>query len=168
MKDIMETVNEAVKRGWSPGQLRKLAKGNRSTVKVNSKWELIGEIQEAIKSDGNEADLNYIDVSSISDFTGLFYDQFREFNGDISEWDMSNAVDCSRMFAFSMYTGENGDLTDWNMKSLVYAQQMFYRSKFDGDISTWSLPSLDKKNSAQFMGGAVLAKTRKHWPKIFR
>ena len=71
----------------------------------NSK-ELKDVIKAAVEVYGNEVNLNWIDVSEITDMSWMFYKS--KFDGDISQWDVSNVKDMS---------------------------QMFYKSKFDGDIS---------------------------------
>ena len=58
--------------------------------------ELIKIVDQLIKERGNEADLNDIDTSEITDMYQLFYKS--EFNGDISNWNVSNVKDMSYMF----------------------------------------------------------------------
>ncbi len=53
------------------------------TLQVKNKKELKQEIKRAIKEHGNEANLNYIDTSLITDMSELFEDN-TTFNGDIS------------------------------------------------------------------------------------
>ena len=55
--------------------------------------ELVGKL---IKERGNDADLNDIDTSEIKDMYRMFYGS--EFNGDISEWDVSIVTDIRHMF----------------------------------------------------------------------
>lgn len=131
------------------------------------KSDLIREIGNCIAQEGYGCDLNYIDVSEIRDFSDLFYN-FRDWNGDISDWDMSKAENTRNMFYSSMYTGQNGDISDWDVRKIKFAGRMFYGSKFDGDISRWDLRDLDVRNSQQMIANCPLAKTRKHWPKKFR
>ena len=50
--------------------------------------ELKELVYKLINERGNKADLNDIDTSEITDMSHIFY--YSKFNGDISEWDVSN------------------------------------------------------------------------------
>ena len=73
MKSINNYIIEALKLGKS-----------RYKYQPKTKEELKNLIKQRIKDEGNEVDLNDIDVSNITDMYGLF--QFSDFNGDISKW----------------------------------------------------------------------------------
>ena len=62
-----------------------------------TKEELKEIIKRRIEDEGNEADLNDIVVSKITDMSELFED-FSDFNCDISKWDVSNVKDKRYMF----------------------------------------------------------------------
>jgi len=49
--------------------------------------ELAQIIKDTIKEKGNECDLNFIDVSKITNMSYLFHNT--NFNRDISKWDVS-------------------------------------------------------------------------------
>lgn len=49
-------------------------------VVVNTREELLA----IVKSAAIDADLNYLDVSSVTDMTDMF--KHSQFNGDISKW----------------------------------------------------------------------------------
>ena len=70
--------------------------------KITSKDELRIIIKQTIESEGPNCDLNWIDTSGITDMNSLFSALnstiFKEFNGDISKWDVSNVEDMSYMF----------------------------------------------------------------------
>ena len=76
-----------------------------------TKKELQDIIKKRIEKEGNESDLNDIDVSNITYMSRLFEET--DFNGDISNWDASNVTDMSYMF--------------WGCK------------KFNQDISNWDV-----------------------------
>lgn len=161
---LSDFVVEAISSG---AFTRAKAENKRDPFVPIDKGDLIREISKCIAEDGYACNLNHIDVSEIEDFADLFYN-FPDFNGDISDWDMSSAITTRCMFYASKYTGQNGDISDWNMRSVKYAGRMFYGSKYDGDISRWDLRSLDIRNSQQMIANCPLAKNRKHWPKRFR
>jgi hypothetical protein len=60
----------------------KILEANTSKPKTRS--ELNDIINKTIKEKGNNADLNFIDTSLITDMSFLFSD-FNDFNGDISK-----------------------------------------------------------------------------------
>ena len=66
------------------------------TVQPKTKDELKKIIEDTIKEQGNNCDLNFIDTSLIKNMSGLFYKSY--FNGDISQWDVSNVKDMKGMF----------------------------------------------------------------------
>lgn len=98
-------------------------------------------LNDLVKSEifrrGNQVNLNFIDVSKVSDMRGLFH--YSDFNGDISEWDTSKVVNMSQMFQNSKF---NGDISKWNT-SVVYATNgMFQNSSFNRDVSAWDVSNL--------------------------
>jgi surface protein len=61
------------------------------------------------------------------------------FNGDISNWNVSNVTTMERMFDCSEF---NGDISKWDVSNVEYMNSMFYDSNFMGDISKWKPYSL--------------------------
>ena len=70
-----------------------------------TKTALITAIREEIKRQGSRADLNCIDTSAITNMRELF-NKFKTFNGDISEWNVSQVTDMADMFNGSEFDGD--------------------------------------------------------------
>jgi len=73
-----------------------------------SKEELKKIIQQEIRTNGNNCDLNMIDTSKITDMSYMFTNS--KFNGDISKWDVSNVKDMESMFKDSKF---NRNISKW-------------------------------------------------------
>ena len=63
---------------------------------TKERGELRKLIEQRIKKEGNEVDLNDIDVSNINDMSYLFKNL--DFNGDISNWNVSKVKNKNYMF----------------------------------------------------------------------
>ncbi len=99
----------------------------------NNKTELKQAITTEINVQGNEANLNIIDTSKITDMSDLFKDNIT-FNGDISEWDVNAVTNMS-----SMLSGANAfekDLESWNVASGVTKTDMFKNTAV-AKLPTW-------------------------------
>ena len=106
--------------------------------------DLVILINKLINERGNNADLNDIDTSEITDMHDLFRKDMipdnSEFDGDISKWDVSNVENMSCMFTESNF---NGNISNWDVHNVIDMQLMFYKSNFNGDISDWDVSNVD-------------------------
>ena len=79
-----------------------------------TKEELVKIMIEEIKKNGPDCSLNHIDVSNITDMSYLFeggalrvgndsHPILSEFDGDISEWNVSNVTNMDHMFCSCKY-----------------------------------------------------------------
>ena len=84
------------------------------------------------------ADLNWIDTSGIYTMENLFYQS--NFDGNISEWNVSNVENMSQMFYKSYF---NGDISKWNVSKVKTMYGMFNSSWFQGDISNWDVSNVE-------------------------
>ena len=103
-----------------------------------NKKELMEIIREIIAEKGPNCDLNFIDVSNITDMSYLFWKT--KFDGDISKWDVSNVTSMRGMFQGCPF---NGDISKWNVSSVENMAAMFMFSEFNGDISKWDVSNVE-------------------------
>ena len=123
------------------------------TCQPKTSEELHDIIIQRIKEDGPECNLNDIDVSKITDMMCMFdadttyggNDIFKDFNGDISQWDVSNVTDMNGMFRGCKKF--NGDISRWNVSKVKDMQYMFINCyKFNCDLSRWNVSNVNDMN----------------------
>lgn len=101
-------------------------------------------IKEIVKSEierlGNNADLNHIDVSQVTDMSHLFEES--EFDGDISNWDVSNVTNMEYMFYSSFF---DGDISKWHVSSVKSMRGMFALSTLEenNNLPVWYKEEID-------------------------
>jgi len=99
---------------------------------------IIDIVKSEIKRLGNNADLNHIDVSKVTNMSFVF--EYSNFNGDISKWDVSKVEIMRAMFEYSNF---KGDISKWDVSKVRNMSEMFYNSQFNGDISKWDVSNVD-------------------------
>ena len=145
MKQINTYINEKLR----------LTNKRTYTCQPKDKYELRKIILRRIEDEDHECDLNDIDVSKITDMSWLFdandngYNDcaklFKDFDGDISMWDVSNVKDMGAMF----YNCKkfNGDLSKWNVSNVENMKFMFGGcEKFNCDVSKWDVSKVKNMN----------------------
>lgn len=115
-------------------------------IKVNSKQELQKIIEDRKYEDVGELILNDLDVSSITDMSGLF-DGNSAYKISIENWDVSNVTNMSYMFAYSHI--DNLDLSKFNTNNIINVQGMFFGSDKLAvlDLSSFNLNKIAKTDS---------------------
>ncbi len=91
-------------------------------LQPKTKNELKQLIEQELKEQGLDADLNFIDTSLITDMSELFW--FNVGNVKIDNWDVSNVTDMSNMFC--MCPNFDGDISKWNVSNVINYNCMFY------------------------------------------
>ena len=99
-----------------------------------SNKELRKLVNKLIEERGNDADLNDIDTSEITNMSLLF--EHSQFNGDISQWDVSNVKDMQYMFygcvdLTTIYVGPK-----WTLRSVTTGSMFELCRKLRGSAGT--------------------------------
>jgi len=94
---------------------------------AHNKEELKLLVREAIKCNGNECDLNFIDVSAIEDMSCVFFHS--DFNGDVSKWNVARVKNMTCMFSCSAFVG---DLSNWKVDRGCRIDDIFFRCNIPG------------------------------------
>jgi len=96
------------------------------------------------------------DVSQVTSFNAVFSAdrniKAREFNEDISAWDLSKARSTRRMFHKA--AAFNQAINDWDLSSVTSVEEMFSAAEsFNQDIGQWNVSNVE--NMSQMFAGAI-------------
>jgi surface protein len=99
--------------------------------------ELRELIDKIIYKYGICADLNNVRVSYINNFEDVFSGKV-QFNGDVSEWDVSNGLDFR--FMFFICRNFNSNVSMWDISNGKYFEYMFSScDDFNSNLSKWNV-----------------------------
>lgn len=119
----------------------------KTIVATNATLKLI--VHAEIRRLGDNADLNHIDVSQVTNMRGLF--AYSKSNCDISKWDVRNVTNMYEAFYHSKF---NRDISRWDVSKVANMSWMFAFSKFTAieHIEKWGLDPAKVNTSDMFKG----------------
>ena len=87
-------------------------------------------------------DISDWDVSNVTNMSKMFFScELLKSVGDLSNWDVSNVTDMSFMFCDCYHL--NQDLSNWDVSSVTNMARMFYDCEsFNQNISDWDVSSV--------------------------
>ena len=116
-----------------------------NAIKVTpTTWaELRAIIEQELKRQGKDADLNFIDTSKITDMSYLFQDlEIRYIK--IDKWDVSNVTNMAYMFDNAK--SFDSDLPAWDMSNVKSKTYMLRgATSFKGRLSDWDAEKITKE-----------------------
>ena len=154
MKQINKYIQERL-------HINKDTGNNNYNYHPKTRDELLELVNKLIEERGNDADLNDIDTSEITDMSYMF--TYSKFNGDISNWDVNNVKNMQEMFYNSKFSGKNGDISKWDVSNVNNMKYMFCHSEFNVDISNWDVSNV--KDMSFMFTNTPLEKNPPKWYK---
>ena len=127
--------------------IRITSKTRSAIQRPSSKAELRSIIEQELKRQGPDADLNFIDTSEITDMSYLFKRAYDKVYVDdsvvfyirdikIDRWDVSNVTNMYAMFSGQMHF--NCNLSVWDVRNVENLDFAFHGcSKLRCDLSGW-------------------------------
>ena len=127
-----------------------------STIKVENN-NIFDIVTSELDRLGNDADLNHIDTSKVTDMamlfdgsiTGNLVDRSKVLNPDISKWNVSNVTNMDYMFQWCKKF--NCDISDWDVSNVTSMNRMFKGClEFNQPIGSWNVSKVTLMNSIFF------------------
>ncbi len=143
---ILDYQKKYEEKGW-------LAKSiDVSQVKLHADVDYNGDVESIISTDelfesrrDFNQDISNWDVSKVPDMSFLLY-YLEAFNQDISKWDVSSVTDMTGMFVEAI--SFNQDISNWDVSSVTDMKMMFWVAEsFNIDISKWDVSNVTNMNS---------------------
>ena len=155
MKNLYDYIQEGILSDYEDTISKSDKEIERLTPKT--KDELVSLIQDEVKKNGWNCNLNHINTRYITDMSYLFADSnsyvdynsydLNRFDGDISKWNVSQVKNMKGMFQRSQYTGNNGNLSNWNVSKVEDMSDMFSESEYIGELAKWNVSNVTNMNS---------------------
>lgn len=145
MKSITTYISEALKLGKS-----------RYNYFPKTEKEFYDLLEQLIEERGEEGDFNDIDTSKITFMIDLFKDH-KDFNGNISKWNVSNVELFGGMF--KNCEKFNCNISKWNVRKGENFCSMFENCKsFKQDLSEWEISQdvISKNNAFNMFKGCKM------------
>lgn len=119
----------------------KMLRTKTPLYKAKSKEDIRAIYEGGLKVVGTRFPLRFIDVSGITDMSEAFrYLEDAEFCG-IENWDVSNVIDMSKMFANC--TNFSGDVRNWDVSNVKNMSGMFNGCTWlNIDFSKWDVSNV--------------------------
>ena len=136
---------------WHDENFIKILTSETPLYKAKSKEDVRTIYKAGLELIGPSFPLRFIDVSEITDMSDMFrLIEHGEFCG-IDNWDVSNVIDMSNMFANC--TNFSGDVRNWDVSNVKDMSGMFNACKmFDGQgLENWDVSNV-KNMSGMFNG----------------
>ena len=154
---FIDFLNESNRK---PKQLRRLSLTEiKYTVRTKTTKELARIIKDHCEENGWDSDLNFIDTSLITDMGCLFCGDpdigygLGKFNGDISQWNVSNVKNMDQMFEDAEKF--NQPLNNWDVSNVRDMSYMFFREKsFNQPLDKWDVSNV-KYMKGMFKGSKL-------------
>jgi surface protein len=162
-KNEIEHYENQAEEAFKAQELEYLDELSKTTLSNDNIKEIV---DQEIRRFGNNANLNHLNVSAVTEMNELFGDS--NFNGDISQWDVSSVESMIGMFYSSSFNGNisswdtknvknmtgvfigsdfNGNISQWDVSSVVFMGDLFRFTKFNGDLSRWDVSNVtDMRN----------------------